>query len=114
MIEADPPSYGLLCSGCYTPCAGADSHVVPRWNPHVRRILTSYRCGNCWLPALAETRAAVTSGVTEVRMSFCDFLDRHGYSKQAATIRAASAAEQETVLLGILDAVEAGQLTFLP
>jgi hypothetical protein len=56
----------------------------------------------------------VTSGEAEVLSSFCDFLSRHGYGKDAETIRAASFAKQQTHLLAIVDAVQAGDITFGP
>jgi hypothetical protein len=114
MTEEPEPPFSLLCSGCRTPCSGPDAHVVPRWRPDQRRILTSYRCSNCWIPALAELRVALTSGDAEVPASFCDFLARHGYEADADQIRAASAEQQRTWLLAVVDAVESGQLTFHP
>lgn len=114
MADENQSSYSLLCSACYTPCSGAEAHVIPRWNPEVRRVLTTYRCGNCWLQALSQLRESVTSGEAEVLSSFCDFLSRHGYGKDAETIRAASFTTQQTHLLAIVDAVQAGDITFGP
>jgi hypothetical protein len=114
MEEETPSSYSLLCSGCRTPCTGDDAHVVPGWNPRVGRVLTTYRCGNCWRDAIANTREAVTSGPAEVRNSFCEFLERQGYGKDAASIQAASPQQQEVWLLRVLDAVESGQIVFHP
>jgi hypothetical protein len=114
MEDENEPPYSLLCSGCYTPCSGADAHVVPRWNPGQRRIFTTYRCGNCWVQALDETRAAVTSGDAEVVTSFCEFLARQRFTKDADTIRAAPSEEAQAILLVILDAVQDGRLIFDP
>ena len=114
MAEENHPSYSLLCSACYTPCSGADSRVIPRWNPELHRVFTAYRCGNCWLRSLAELRAVVTSSEAEVQTSFCDFLARHGYSKDAETIRGAPSGQQQAYLLAILDAVQAGTILFHP
>ena len=114
MEEEIPKSYFLMCSACYTPCPGIDAHVIPRWNPEQRRIFTTYRCGNCWLTSLDELRAAITSGESEVLASFCDFLARQGYSKDADTIRAASSEQQQAYLLAIVDATQAEKLVFHP
>ena len=46
--------------------------------------------------------------------SFCDFLARHGYDQDAATIRAAPPERQRAFLLAIVDAVESGEVTFQP
>jgi len=114
MADENHPSYSLLCSACYTPCSGADAHVIPRWNPELRRIFTTYRCGNCWLRSLAELRAAVTSGEAEVQTNFCDFLARHGHSKDADMIRSAPSGQRQAYLLAILDAVQAEKIVFHP
>ncbi len=114
MSEELPASYFLMCSVCRTPCPNVDAHVVPRWNPDLSRIVTAYRCGNCWLPALAELRATVASGASEVLMSFGDFLTRHGLIRDAETVRAEAPAEQVAHLLAILDALQAGTLTLNP
>ena len=113
MIEENQEPYSLLCSACYSPCSGDQAHVVPRWNPAVRRVWTTYRCDNCWHQSLAELRDAVTSDA-EVGSSFCDFLSRRGYDKDAETIRAAPAALQQTYLLRLIDAIETGQLVLEP
>jgi len=112
--EEIPQPYSLMCSGCYTPCSGAFAHVVPRWNAEWRKVLTTYRCGNCWLEALAELRAAIGSGDADVWSSFGEFLIRHGYGKDSDSLRAAPFEEQRALLLQVLDAVEAGTIVFQP
>jgi hypothetical protein len=114
MTEELPEAYSLMCSGCHSPCSGADAHVIPRWNPTLRKVLTTYRCSNCWVTSLNELRAQVTSGEAEVRASFWVFLARHGFTKDAQTIRVAPSEEQEATLLAILDAVQAKRLIFEP
>jgi hypothetical protein len=114
MADEEIPPFNLMCSACFTPCAGADAHVIPRWNADQRSIFTTYRCSNCWLSSLAELREAVTSGDTEVRASFCDFLARHGYKKDSETIRQAPSDLQQTHLLRVIDAVQGGVLVFDP
>jgi hypothetical protein len=114
MDEETPESYFLLCSACYTPCSGADAHVVPRWNPERRKVFTTYRCGNCWLSSLDELRAAVKSCESEVLASFCDFLTHQSFRKDADMIRAASSGQQRAYLLAIVDAVQAEKIKFHP
>jgi hypothetical protein len=80
----------------------------------VGRILTTYRCANCWHQAIDDSRMAVRSGDPTVRNSFCDFLVLHGYQRDAATLRAAPPLQQERQLLAILDALQAGQILFDP
>jgi hypothetical protein len=112
MDEETPESYFLLCSACYTPCLGVDAQVIPRWNPERRKVFTTYRCGICWLQSLDELRAAVTTEESEVLASFCDFLTRQGFRKDADTIRSASSGQQLAYLLAIVDAVQAEKIKF--
>jgi len=111
--ENDAPQF-LMCSGCYTPTPVSDAHVIPHWNPTVRRILTTYRCSKCWLPALAETREVVTSGDADVVSSFCDFLANQGFRKDSEAMRAARIEQTRAQLLLILDATEDGRAVFYP
>ena len=112
-MTEESPEYSLLCSACYTPCAGASAHVMPRWNPDAQTVWTTYRCDNCWHGSLAEMREAVRAHA-EVRLGFCDFLARRGYEKDAETIRAAEPELQQTYLIRVIDAVESGALVFEP
>jgi hypothetical protein len=113
MADELPESYSLMCSGCHTPCTGADAHVIPHWNPAVGKVLTTYRCGECWVEALDQTRGDVVSGAPEVRASFWDFMARRGFT-DAETFRAAPPDRQEATLLAILDAVQSGRLVLEP
>lgn len=106
------PEYSLLCSACHTPCTGADAHVIPHWNASMRMVVTTYRCGQCWIGSLAAMRDAMPDA--EVRLGFCDFLTRRGYEKDAETIRAAEPELQQTWLIRLIDAIESGDLVFEP
>ncbi|MBK5188860.1 MAG: hypothetical protein JJD97_11500 [Gemmatimonadaceae bacterium] len=106
--------YSLMCSACYTPCTGADAHVIPRWNPELRRIFTTYRCGNCWPASLAELRASITSGDADVHMSFCDFLVRQGYDADAERIRGSPDEDRQAIFLEIVNALQEEKLVFHP
>ena len=114
MADELPDSHSLLCSACLAPCARADAHVIPSWNPTVGRVLTTYRCGSCWHSSLAGFRAILTAGGPEVRGSFCDFLERHRFRQDAARLRLAPPGEQLAVFAQLLAAVEDGRLVFDP
>jgi hypothetical protein len=88
--------------------------VIPRWNPERAMVLTTYRCGNCWVSSLSELRALVTAGDPAVHDGMCDFLARHGYTSDAETIRAAPAEQRALYLLRVIDAVQAEVLVFEP
>ena len=106
--------YFLMCSGCYTPTVSTEAHVIPFWNKTVSSILTTYRCNNCWLPALAETREAVQSGNDEVLSSFCDFLKLQGFTSDSEKLRTDPPEQTKAVLLAILDATGDGRAVFHP
>ena len=113
MSEEDQPPVSFLCSNCYTPCSGADAHVVPNWNESQRRILTTYRCSQCWIQALDHTRDAVRSGNPEVVTSFCEFMERQRFN-DVDMLRKATPEEAEGMLMMILDAVQNGRVEFDP
>lgn len=45
-----------LCSACFTGVPVARAHVVPHYNDMLLGYVTAYRCENCWLKTLDETR----------------------------------------------------------
>ena len=112
MTDAETPEVFFLCSRCRTPTPQAECTVLPGWNAGVGQVITNYRCTACRAPSLAELRSAIAEA--EVRHSFCDFLARRGYGKDAETIRAAPPEQQQTWLLRLVDAVESGALAFEP
>lgn len=112
--EEDGTPVLFMCSGCYTPTPVAEGHVIPFWNQGVRRILTTYRCNNCWLAGIDETRAALNSGDADVIPSFCDFLALQRFTKDAENLRVAPPDEARQMLLALLDATAAGRATFDP
>ena len=50
----------------------------------------------------------------DVRSSFCDFLERRGYGRDAETIHQAEPGLQQTYLIRVLDAIESGELILEP
>lgn len=111
--ETEQP-VNFMCSGCHTPTPAAQSHVIPFWNSAVKRILTTYRCDNCWHAAIEETRAALNSGEPEIIPSFCDFLARQRFTRDAEALRIAPPEQARATLLAILDSTEDGRAIFDP
>ncbi|HNJ39453.1 MAG TPA: hypothetical protein PKZ53_03115 [Acidobacteriota bacterium] len=109
-----PRSYTLICSSCYSRCSGSNAHVIPWWNPDQKNIFTTYRCGNCWLSSLEETRQAVLNGGSEVQICFCDFLTRQGLKHEARTIRDSPPEQSQALLLAILTDVQEQKVIFHP
>lgn len=109
--EAQDGPY-MMCSSCYTPCLVSEGHVIPGWNTQMRKVLTAYRCTNCWLDGIDKTRAVVESGDEDVLSSFSDFLDVQGYKENAAELRAKSAEIRQGVILGILNLLQDGEELF--
>lgn len=107
-----PESYFLMCSGCHTPTPNTEAHVIPYWNAIAESIFTTYRCNNCWIAAIDETRAAVRSDNPNVISTFCDFLSRQGFTTDAENLRNAPVEQTRGTLLAILDATEDGRAVF--
>ena len=103
----------LMCSGCRTPTPIEEARVLPRWNADVQRVWTAYRCQSCVDDAIAELRAALGSGASEIVASFYAFLERHGFN-DIDTLRALPATEQATYLSRIVDAIDDGRIRFDP
>jgi len=113
MSDDDVAPVLLMCSGCRTPTPIEDARVLPRWSDDARRVWTAYRCPNCVAAAIAELRAALGSGATEIVASFYDFLERRGFNDIDA-LRALSASEQAPYLSRIVDAIDDGRIRFEP
>ena len=114
MDHPGSPSYTLVCSACYSTCSGPGAHVIPWWNPDEQNIFTTYRCDKCWLTSIDETQQAVNSKDPKLVASFCDFLARQGYEKDANAIRSASTEQACAALLTVLDAVREKRIHFSP
>lgn len=106
--------YFLLCSGCRRPCPSDEAHVVPNWNDVARDFLTTYRCGDCWIPTLEENRRVVRSLDDEMRARFCEFMRRHGYEKDADFIGRKDPPEGRAFIEEFIDAIAAERIRLLP
>lgn len=75
----DPEERQIICSGCLQGFPEFLVHVIPYFNNSVNRYVTTYRCEQCWIPALEETRTrlANTQNETEI-VSAGAFFQRHG------------------------------------
>jgi hypothetical protein len=109
-----PETYFLMCSGCRTPTPNTEAHVIPHWNETAESIFTSYRCNNCWIAAIDETREAVKSDNPLVISTFCDFLSGQGFTTDAENLRKAPIEQTRATLLALLDATEDGRAVFHP
>ena len=75
-------------------------------------VFTTYRCEKCWLASLDESKEVVNSKDPKVVASFCDFLARQGYEKDADEVRSASPEQACELLLAILDAIREKRICF--
>ena len=51
----------LVCSRCLAEVPESEAHILPAFNDHVGRCVTSFRCEACWPATLAATRARLAS-----------------------------------------------------
>lgn len=86
--EIDEAPGSFLCSACYTTQPMSTIRVIPWWNADARDVITSYRCGGCWLGSLEETRVLVDGPAfdADVRAAFVAFLERHHLGPLAAEV----------------------------
>ena len=69
----------VACSACLKIFSEHLVHVIPYYNNDAEGYVTTYRCGECWLPALAETRARLNSTEDEAEIaSAAAFFERYG------------------------------------
>jgi hypothetical protein len=58
----------IFCSGCLQVFSESLVHVIPYFNSSVTGYVTTYRCEQCWLPSLEETRARLASTQDEAEI----------------------------------------------
>ena len=69
----------ILCSGCLQVFPESLVHVIPYFNSSANAYVTTYRCEQCWIPALEETRARLARTQDEAEIaSAATFFQRHG------------------------------------
>jgi hypothetical protein len=74
-----PEEREVVCSGCLQVFPESLIHVIPYFNSSVNAYVTTYRCQQCWMPSLEETRTrlASTQDAAEIA-SVGTFFQRHG------------------------------------
>lgn len=114
--DESPGQPQLLCSRCGTLCSGTDAHVIPWWNPHVGQVLTTYRCEQCWLVSLEETRSFVRGPAYDeaARTEFVRFLEHHHLDRIAASVAGGPREASIAVLLEFVAQVESQALVLRP
>ena len=75
----NPEERQVVCSACIQIVREYLVHVIPYYNCAAEGHVTTYRCEECWLPALAETRARLesTENGSEIASAVA-FFERHG------------------------------------
>jgi hypothetical protein len=69
----------ILCSGCLQVFPESLVHVIPYFNSSVNAYVTTYRCEQCWIPALEETRARLAGTQDQAEIaSAAAFFQQHG------------------------------------
>ena len=69
----------ILCSGCLQVFPESLVHVIPYFNSTVNAYVTTYRCEQCWIPSLEETRTRLASTQNEAEiLSAGAFFQGHG------------------------------------
>jgi hypothetical protein len=69
----------VVCSACLQIFPEPLVHVIPYYNSVAEGYVTTYRCEECWLPSLAETRARLEKTEDEAEIaSAAAFFERHG------------------------------------
>ena len=96
--HSDDEEISLLCSSCFKLCTGDNAHVIPWWNDILENFVTTYRCGNCWLTSLDETKVRINVLDEDSRDKFCAFMERHKHAGRAKSIRLASLAEASRMI----------------
>src|ERR1700728_4565117 len=78
-LDEKPEDRQILCSGYLQVFPESLVHVIPYFNSSANAYVTTYRCGQCWIPALEETRARLASTRDEAEIaSAAAFFQRHG------------------------------------
>jgi hypothetical protein len=101
----------VFCSGCLRVFSESLVHVIPHFNASVAAYVTTYRCGECWIPSLEETRSrlASTQDETEI-LSAADFFHRHGVYIHEF-MRGDPASDVQNILLRLIEMPRSEDLT---
>jgi hypothetical protein len=100
----------VFCSGCLQVFPESQIHLIPYFNDSVNGYVTTYRCEQCWKPALDETRTRLASTKDEAEIfSAGAFFQRHGvYILEF--LRGDPAPSVQKVVLGLIDKLRSDDL----
>jgi hypothetical protein len=74
-----PEERRVVCSACGQLVPESLIHVIPCFNVNAGGYVTTYRCEQCWLPSLLETRTRLASTENEPEIaSVATFFEQHG------------------------------------
>src|SRR5580704_1832496 len=59
--DEKPEDRQILCSVCLQVFSESLIHVIPYFNSSANAYVTTYRCEQCWIPALEATRTRLAS-----------------------------------------------------
>ena len=104
----------FMCSRCGTVHPFSCIRVVPAWNETALDFLTSYRCMQCWVETLGETKLKTAVLTDEVRQKFCDFLGRHEFDELSQVLRQAKLDSSSNAIQKFLDHVQSGYIVLEP
>jgi hypothetical protein len=101
----DPEELQVCCSGCMAVFPESEIHVIPYFNNDAQGYVTTYRCEQCWIPALARTSVELaTTGDAAMVASAVAFFRRHGVFVHEA-LRGDPLPAVRAVLVGMIDLV---------
>ena len=100
----------ILCSRCLQVVPESLVHVIPYFNGDVGEYFTTYRCEQCWLPSLEETRTrlANTEDETEI-VAAATFFERHGVFVHEFR-RGDPVPVVQKILVGMIDMLRSGAI----
>jgi hypothetical protein len=83
MTPTEEPEDGeerqVCCSGCLQIFPESLIHVIPYFNDSVAGYVTTYRCEQCWIPSIEETRTRLADTKNDAEIiSAAAFFQRHG------------------------------------
>jgi hypothetical protein len=106
----NPDPRQVLCSGCLRVVPESEVHVIPCFNSSAQGYVTTYRCEQCWLPALEQTRTQLATTEDEALIaSAAAFFQRNGVFLHEA-LRGDPPAVVRPLLLRMIDLLRSGTI----
>jgi hypothetical protein len=99
----DPEERQIFCSRCLQVFPESLVHVIPYFNGSVNAYVATYRCEQCWIPSLEETRKRLASTQDDAEIASAGaFFQRHGVFIHEF-VRGDPASVVQKILLRIID-----------